>query len=137
MANVVAFDQRTKVLSDAEALDWLRLQPNGRTEANTVALGERWGWTRQRVAKRLRTWQDAGLIERNGKVVTVVVDERPPAALVMPVAAPAARSGRARALPHVGLLPHLGLPPAPTIPATPAPAVPAVVAATAAPEVAP
>jgi len=147
MANVVAFDQRTKVLSDTEALDWLRLQPNGRTDANTVALGERWGWTRQRVAKRLRTWQDAGLIERNGKVVTVVVDERP-AALVTPVAAPATRSGRARVLPQLGLpqmglpqlgVPHVGLPPAANIPATSSPAappaVPAVVAGTATPKI--
>jgi hypothetical protein len=137
MANVVAFDTRPKVLSDDEALDWLRLQPNGRTDANTVALGERWGWTRQRVAKRLRTWQDAGLIERNGKVVTVVAGENPSPLVDAPAAASVARSGRARALPHVGLLPHLGLPPAPTIPATLALAAPPVVAATAAPEITP
>src|SRR3977135_1173469 len=104
MANVVAFDSRPKVLSESEALDWLRLQPNGRADANTAALGERWGWTRQRVARRLRTWQDAGLINRSGKILIVAIKEAAPVAVkeVAPVAslaAPAAPSDTA----HVSL----------------------------------
>jgi hypothetical protein len=132
MANVVAFDSRPKVLSESEALDWLRLQPNGRADANTAALGERWGWTRQRVARRLRTWQDAGLINRSGKILIVAIKEVAPVAVkeVAPVAslaAPAAPSDTA----------HVSLPPAPTLPATIAPAVPAVVRARALPAIAP
>ena len=56
-ASVVAFDARPKEWSDSEALTWLRAQSGGHP-ANTVALGERWGWSRHRVARRLRAWVD-------------------------------------------------------------------------------
>src|SRR5260370_36132255 len=67
MASVVAFDARSREVSETEALDWLRLQPRGHAPASSAVLAERWGWTRQRVARSLRTWQAAGLITRVGK----------------------------------------------------------------------
>jgi hypothetical protein len=94
-ASVVAFDARPKQWSESEALNWLRAQTGGHP-ANAVALGERWGWSRHRVARRLRAWQAAGLVARNGKVVTAVVEDDAPAAaepvppvlLVAPAPAP-------------------------------------------------
>jgi hypothetical protein len=79
-ASVVAFDARPKEWSDSEALNWLRAQTGGHP-ANAVALGERWGWSRHRVARRLRAWQAAGLVARNGKVLTAVVEDDTPAAV--------------------------------------------------------
>src|SRR5216684_3771702 len=91
MASVLAFDVRPKELSETEALDWLRLQPRGCAPANSAVLAERWGWSRQRVARCLRTWQAAGLITRTGKVLTVTVrDDGAVARTTLPVAAPAA-----------------------------------------------
>ena len=89
MANVVAFDARPKELSDSEALDWLRAQPGGRASANHGALAERWGWSRYRVARRLKMWQAAGLITRHSKVLTVEVRDEAPVASIAPVVAPA------------------------------------------------
>jgi hypothetical protein len=79
-ASVVAFDARPKEWSESEALNWLRAQSGGHP-ANAAALGERWGWSRHRVARRLRAWQAAGLITRNGKVLTAIVEDAAPAAV--------------------------------------------------------
>ena len=79
-ASVVAFDARPKEWSESEALNWLRAQTGGHP-ANAVALGERWGWSRHRVARRLRAWQAAGLVARNGNVLTAVVEDDTPAAV--------------------------------------------------------
>src|SRR5215472_3107317 len=87
MASVVAFDGRPRELSESEALEWLRLQPRASTSASSVALAERWGWSRQRVARCLRTWQAAGLVTRSGKRLTVTVRDEAPGA---PAAEPAA-----------------------------------------------
>jgi hypothetical protein len=81
MANVVAFDARPKQWSEVEALEWLRVQPDGRTPANNTVLAERWGWSRQQVARRLRAWQAQGLVTRRGKIVTVAVRDDTPVAL--------------------------------------------------------
>jgi hypothetical protein len=80
-ASVVAFDARPKEWSESEALNWLRAQPGGHP-ANTVALGERWGWSRHRVARRLRAWEAAGLVAREGKFLTATVEQAAPAAAV-------------------------------------------------------
>jgi hypothetical protein len=77
-ASVVAFDARPKEWSDGEALSWLRAQSGGHP-ANTVALGERWGWSRHRVARRLRAWEAAGLVARTGKLLTAPVEQPAPA----------------------------------------------------------
>jgi len=96
MASVVAFDARPKELSETEALEWLRLQPNGCATANSAVLAERWGWSRQRVARCLRTWQAAGLVTRTAKALTVTLRDdgaiarpAPPVALVPTAARPA------------------------------------------------
>jgi hypothetical protein len=88
MANVVAFDARPKQLSESEALDWLRIQPDGRTQASNAALAERWGWSRYRVARRLKEWQAAGLIARRGKAWVVTVRDDAPVKLVPPPTLP-------------------------------------------------
>jgi MarR family len=85
MANVVAFDTRPKQLSESEALDWLRAQPGGRAQVSNAALAERWGWTRYRVARRLKEWQAAGLITRRGKAWAVTVRDDAPVAATPPL----------------------------------------------------
>src|SRR5215813_13464186 len=89
MASVLAFDTRPKELSETEALDWLRQQPHGHAPANSAVLAERWGWSRQRVARCLRTWQAAGLVTRVGKNLAVSVRDEDEAARAEPAAAPA------------------------------------------------
>ena len=81
MANVVAFDTRPKQLSESEALDWLRAQPDGRAQVSNAALAERWGWTRYRVARRLKEWQAAGLITKRGKAWVVTARNDAPVAV--------------------------------------------------------
>lgn len=130
MANVVAFEARSKELSETEALDWLRAQPDGRTSANNVALAERWGWSRYRVARRLKLWQAAGLVSRRGKVLTAIVRNEPPVALITPPVTPAVP---VEPPPVVAALPVV-VPPA--VPADPPP-VALVVASPAAPAIAP
>src|SRR5262245_15230948 len=91
MAKVVAFDAGPKQLSEIEALDWLRAQPEGRISANNSVLAERWGWPRQRVSRALRVWQAEGLITRSGKILLVTVRGDVPAE---PVAEPAIAAAR-------------------------------------------
>lgn len=130
MANVVAFEARSKELSETEALDWLRAQPDGRTSANNAALAERWGWTRYRLASRLKLWQAAGLVSRRGKILTVTARNEPPVALITPPVTPAVP---VEPPPAVAALPVVA---APAVPADPPP-VTLVVASPAAPAIAP
>jgi hypothetical protein len=58
--------------SEAQALDWLRVQPGGRITATDAELSRRWSWPRQRVGRRLKAWAKAGHIKRRGDAVTVV-----------------------------------------------------------------
>jgi hypothetical protein len=85
MANVVAFDTRPKQLSENEALDWLRAQPDGRAQMSNAALAERWGWTRYRVTRRLKEWQAAGQITKRGKAWVVNTREAAPVVVVKPL----------------------------------------------------
>ena len=87
MANVLAFEARSKELSESEALGWLRDQPDGRVRVSNAALAEHWGWSSQQVARCLRAWQAGGLITRRGKVVEVTVTADAPASV--PLVAPA------------------------------------------------
>src|SRR5215813_13473358 len=89
MASVLAFDTRPKELSETEALEWLRAQPRGSAPANSAVLAERWGWSRQRVTRCLRTWQAAGLITRTGNVLTVGAGDEPAPRAMPPVVAAA------------------------------------------------
>jgi hypothetical protein len=52
----------TRPFDDMEALAWLRSQPDGRVTACAAELGRRWGWNRMRTGRRLKAWQEAGLI---------------------------------------------------------------------------
>lgn len=85
MANVVAFDTRPKQLSESEALDWLRAQPDGRAQVSNAALADRWGWTRYRVTRRLKEWQTAGLITKRGKAWVVTAKDDAPVAVTKPL----------------------------------------------------
>src|SRR5215470_11680704 len=120
MANVVAFDARPKELSDSEALDWLRSQPGGRATANHGVLAERWGWSRYRVARRLKMWQAAGLIIRYRKVLTVEAKDETPVASIAPPPAPAPVAP-AEAAPAVPAEVAPIVPPAPASPVAAAP----------------
>ena len=55
----------------AEALAWLRSQPDGRVTANAAELGRQWGWNRMRTGRRLKAWEKAGLIRRNAEAIIV------------------------------------------------------------------
>ena len=140
MANVVAFEARPKELSETEALDWLRAQPDGRTSANNAALAERWGWSRYRLARRLKLWQAAGLVSRRGKVLAVTVRNEPPVALIAPPVTPAVpvEAPPVVAAPAVPVVPpSVALVVAsPAVPADPPP-VALAVASPAAPAIAP
>jgi hypothetical protein len=121
MASVLAFDARPKELSETEALEWLRAQPRGSAPANSAVLAERWGWSRQRVARCLRTWQAAGLITRTGNVLTVgVADE--PGARAKPAAAAAAAPATVPAADPPALPPTASPTPAIAVPSAVAPA---------------
>jgi hypothetical protein len=54
-------------LADADALDWLRAQPEGRTIMSAAELARRWGWPRYKVGRRLQAWSSAGHVVRKGR----------------------------------------------------------------------
>jgi hypothetical protein len=56
------------VLSDAEALDWLRQQ--GEVKLSQSELATAWGWYLMRVSRRLRQWESEGLILRQHGAIT-------------------------------------------------------------------
>jgi hypothetical protein len=56
---------------DMEALVWLRSQPDGRVIASAAQLGRQWGWNRMRTGRRLKAWEEAGLIRRNAEAIIV------------------------------------------------------------------
>ncbi len=62
---------------DAEALAWLRAQPDGRVTANAAELGREWGWNRMRAGRRLRAWEQAGYIHRNAEEIIVTTSVTP------------------------------------------------------------
>jgi hypothetical protein len=45
---------------DAEALAWLRSQPDGRVTASAAELARQWGWNRMRAGRRLKAWAGGG-----------------------------------------------------------------------------
>jgi hypothetical protein len=55
---------------DAEALAWLRSQPDGRVTASAAELGRQWGWNTMRT-RRLKAWDEAGLIRRDAETTIV------------------------------------------------------------------
>jgi hypothetical protein len=89
-ANVIplhAFD-------DADALAWLRTQPDGRIETSISDLARQFGWSRSKLQRRIATWVDAGAVSRGagrkGKIVISLTRARPAAApAALPVVRPA------------------------------------------------
>jgi hypothetical protein len=69
---------------DMEALAWLRSQPDGRVTASAAELGRQWGWNRMRAGRRLKAWEEAGLIRRNAEAVTVTTSVTPAVTDVTP-----------------------------------------------------
>src|SRR5215470_10335901 len=60
-----------RVYTDDEALE--DLLSIGRTSMTGSALARQWGWNDMRVSRRLRAWEESGLItRRNGEIVTAV-----------------------------------------------------------------
>jgi hypothetical protein len=51
-------------LDEAAALELLRWQLDRCTNLPAAELGRRWGWQRQRASRRLKAWQEAGLLTR-------------------------------------------------------------------------
>jgi hypothetical protein len=62
---------------DREALTWLRSRPDGRVTASAAELGRQWGWNRMRTSRRLKTWELAGLIQRNAEAIIVTTSVTP------------------------------------------------------------
>jgi hypothetical protein len=56
----------------AEALAWLRSQAGGSVTASAAELGRQWGWNRVRAGRRLKAWQAAGHIRRDGDTIVVI-----------------------------------------------------------------
>jgi hypothetical protein len=69
---------------DAEALAWLRSQPDGRVTASAAELGRQWGWNRMRTGRRLKAWEEAGLIRRNAEAIIVTTSVTPTVTDVTP-----------------------------------------------------
>jgi hypothetical protein len=99
---------------EADAPDWLRAQPGGRTTLPAAELGRRWGWPRQRTGRRLAAWAKAGLVKRRGNTIAAVVDGA--SVTLVPSDAPvvAAAPVRCAVPPHVP--PAVPLPPTGTAP---------------------
>jgi hypothetical protein len=65
-------DQLQRVLSDAEALEWLRQERQ--TNLSQIELAKLWGWYEMKVSRRLKSWEDEGrILRRNGVIVYRVV----------------------------------------------------------------
>jgi hypothetical protein len=62
---------RPRPFDDVEALAWLRSRDGGRVTTNAAELGRRWGWNRMRTSRRLKAWEQAGLIRRNAEAIIV------------------------------------------------------------------
>ena len=69
---------------DMEALAWLRAQPNGHVIASAAELARQWGWNRMRAGRRLKAWEEAGLIHRNAGAIVVTMPVTPAVADVTP-----------------------------------------------------
>jgi len=57
--------------ADADALAWLRSQAGGHVTASAAELGRQWGWNRVRAGRRLKAWEIAGHIRRDGDTIIV------------------------------------------------------------------
>ena len=69
--NPSSADLPARVYTDDEALE--DLLSIGRTSMTGSALARQWGWNDMRVSRRLRAWEESGLItRRNGEIVTAV-----------------------------------------------------------------
>jgi len=64
-------------LQEAQALEWLRSQPDGRVTASAAELARQWGWNRMRAGRRLRAWEQAGYIHRNAEEIVVTAPVTP------------------------------------------------------------
>ena len=69
---------------DMEALAWLRSQPDGQVIASAAELGRQWGWNRMRAGRRLKAWEEAGLIRRNAEAVIATTSVTPTVTDVTP-----------------------------------------------------
>src|SRR5262249_16009780 len=59
-------------LTEDQALAWLGAQPGGQIKTTNAELARRWGWTETRVGRWIERWIERGLIERKGRVLTVL-----------------------------------------------------------------
>src|SRR5262249_27455609 len=70
-------DLPARVYTDDEALE--DLLSIGRTSMTGSALARQWGWNDMRVSRRLRAWEESGLItRRNGEIVTAITPKYQP-----------------------------------------------------------
>jgi hypothetical protein len=60
-----------------EALIWLRSQDGERVIGSAAKLGRLWGWNRMRASRRLKAWEQAGLIRRDAEAIIVTEPETP------------------------------------------------------------
>jgi hypothetical protein len=67
----------SRPFDDVEALAWLRSQPDGCVTASAAELGRQWGWNRMRTGRRLKAWEEAGLIRRNAETTIVTTPVAP------------------------------------------------------------
>jgi hypothetical protein len=67
----------SRPFDDVEALAWLRSQPHGCVTAGAAKLGRQWGWNRMRTGRRLKAWEEAGLIRRNAEAIIVTTSVTP------------------------------------------------------------
>jgi hypothetical protein len=63
---------------------WLRSQPDGRVAASAAELGRQWGWNRMRTGRRLKAWEEAGLVRRNAETTIVTTSVTPAVTDVTP-----------------------------------------------------
>ncbi|WP_244425567.1 DUF4407 domain-containing protein [Bradyrhizobium sp. STM 3843] len=62
----------------------LRAQPNGHVIASAAELARQWGWNRMRASRRLKAWEEAGLIRRNAGAIVVTMSVTPAVTDVTP-----------------------------------------------------
>ena len=67
----------SRPFDDVEALAWLRSQPDGCVTASAAELARQWGWNRMRTGRRLKAWEEAGLIRRNSEAIIVTTSVTP------------------------------------------------------------
>src|SRR5262245_56812021 len=88
-----------RAFSDDEALAWLR--DNGPVQMSNAALARAWGWNATKVSRRLKAWNDAGLIERAPAGIIAAPPRAPVPADPLPTAPLPAEAPPTPALPAV------------------------------------